>query len=188
MILFILILVVIDVYAFRMVRQISVLENKVWVYWLLNVLVYLYFLYLFLDMEFLKQEVSIYFRAFVIIYFFAKLAFIFPLIVEDIWRGLRWIVNRFSKPGTVGVDPESRKVFLKRLSVVLGSIPFMILGYGVIRNIYRYRVLHQKLKIKGLHPDLEGLRIVQISDIHSGTFPERKPVMKGVEMINELNP
>lgn len=188
MILFVLILLLMDFYAMRMVRQISFLENRVWLYWLLNLSVYLYFLYLSMDLVFLGNTVSIYFRAFVIIYFFAKLAFIFPLFIEDIWSGLQWLIERFSKPATTSIDPESRKIFLKRLSVSLGAIPFMVMGYGVVRNIYRYRVMHQKLKIKDLHPDLQGLRIVQISDIHSGTFPERKPVMRGVEMINELDP
>lgn len=164
------------------------MENRLWLYWVINGLVYAYFLYLFLNLAFLNQMMSIYFRAFVITLFFAKLAFIFPLIVDDIWRVLKWIARQFTKPEGSGVDVESRKGFLRRLSVVLGAIPFMILGYGVIRNIYRYRVLSQKLKIKDLHPDLEGLRIVQISDIHSGTFPDQKPVLKGIDMINELEP
>src|SRR5690606_5993459 len=131
---------------------------------------------------------SIYLRAFVIIYFFSKFAFILPLILDDLRRMIQWIVIRFRKPRTARVNRQSRKKFLKQMSVAMGAAPFMVMGYGVVRNIYRYRVLEQKVKVPGLHPDLVGLRIVQISDIHSGTFPEREPVLRGVEMINALEP
>lgn len=186
MIIFILIPVLIDFYAHRMVRQINSMKRYAWVYWLLNTLVYSYFLYLFLNLNFLNHEVSIYFRAFVLIYFFSKFAFVIPLLLDDIGRLIPWVVARVRKTPRKTVGQNSRKRFLQQMSVTLGAAPFMIMSYGVVRNIYRYRVIHQKLKVPGLHPDLTGLRIVQISDIHSGTFPDRKPVLKGIEMINEL--
>lgn len=171
-----------------MVRQVRFIRHHVWLFWLLNSVVYLYFFYLFMHYTFLGHQMAIYLRACVIVYFFSKLAFVFPLMIQDIARGIRWVSKNISGEKPVRIDRQSRKAFIKKTSVVLGSIPFMVMGYGVIRNIYRYRVLHQKLAIKDLHPDLEGLRIVQISDIHSGTFPEQKPVWKGIEMINELDP
>src|SRR5690625_5506854 len=65
---------------------------------------------------------------------------------------------------------------------------FIFMGYGVVRNIYRYQVIRQKLKIKDLPRDLHGLKIIQISDRHSGTCRRKEPVMKCIEMINELEP
>lgn len=185
---FFIILAVIDFYAYRMVRQIDYLKRGVWVFWVLNALMYAYMVNVFLDWVVTNHVVSIYLRAFVIIYFFSKFAFILPLILDDLRRMIQWIVIRFRKPRTARVNRQSRKKFLKQMSVAMGAAPFMVMGYGVVRNIYRYRVLEQKIKVPGLHPDLVGLRIVQISDIHSGTFPEREPVLRGVEMINELQP
>lgn len=188
MVIFILLLIAIDIYAYRMVRQIETLKKYTWGYWVVNALVYAYFLFLFLDIGMLGHETGIYLRAFVIIYFFSKLTFILPLILDDIRRVVQWVISRFTKKRVQPVAQESRKRFLKQVSVTLGSAPFMVMGYGVVRNIYRYRVIHQKVKVANLHPDLAGLRIVQISDIHSGTFPDQKPVMRGIEMINELDP
>ncbi len=188
MIIFFLILVLTDIYAYRMIGQIRKLKRYVWVYWALNALVYGYFLYSFLDLDFFGHVLSVYFRAFVITYYFSKFAFIVPLILDDLRRVVTWIVTRFSKPKQAKVGQQSRKRFMQQMSVTLGAAPFMIMSYGVVRNIYRYRVLHQKLQVPDLHPGLEGLRIVQISDIHSGTFPDREPVLRGIEMINELNP
>ena len=188
MLIFILILAAIDIYAFRMVRQIETLKKYGWAYWVLNGLIYAYFLFRMSSFGVLPHEVVIYFRAFTIIFFFSKFAFILPLVLDDIRRAVQWFITRFVKKRTKPVQPESRKRFLKQVSVTLGSAPFLVMGYGVVRNIYRYRVIHQKLKVRNLHPDLEGLRIVQISDIHSGTFPDQKPVLRGIDMINELNP
>jgi predicted MPP superfamily phosphohydrolase len=39
-----------------------------------------------------------------------------------------------------------------------------------------------------LNPDLIGYKIVQISDIHSGSFFLKEPVKNSVQMINGLNP
>lgn len=188
MLIFFIILAAIDIYAIRMVRQIDTLKKHTWFFWMLNVLVYGYFLNLILKGFQWPHEVGIYLRAFIIIYFFSKFTFSIPLLLDDIRKVVQWFIARFVKKKTQQINPDSRKRFLKQVSVAMGSAPFLVMGYGVVRNIYRYRVIHQKTKIKDLHPDLRGLRIVQISDIHSGTFPDQKPVMRGIDMINELDP
>jgi predicted MPP superfamily phosphohydrolase len=73
-------------------------------------------------------------------------------------------------------------------AVILGAIPFLSLTYGMARNPYRYRVLSTKIPIKDLHEDLHGLKIIQISDIHSGSFLLKEPVERSVEMILEQKP
>jgi predicted MPP superfamily phosphohydrolase len=56
------------------------------------------------------------------------------------------------------------------------------------RNPYRYQVLKTKVPVKNLHPDLEGIKIVQISDIHSGSFLMKEPVERSINLINDLKP
>lgn len=178
-----------DLYAYRLINGMS--RRISWMFWLLNLWVYLYFLGRYFDIpSFVSHPVAIYIRAFVIIYFFAKAVFIIPLLFEDLVRLGQWIYKKLSRRKKEDREEIrlSRQEFVKNVSVTLSALPFLLMGYGVIRNIYRYRVIRQKLKVEGLPEDLHGLRIVQISDIHSGTFPLKEPVMKGVEMINELEP
>ena len=59
------------------------------------------------------------------------------------------------------------------------------LSYGVIRGSHQYQVVNQKLKIDNLPEAFKGLKLVQISDIHSGSFWSKDAVQKGVDMIND---
>ena len=68
--------------------------------------------------------------------------------------------------------------------MAVGSIPFFSLTYGMIKNPYNYKVFRVKLPVKNLALDLKGFRIIQISDIHSGSFLFREPVKRAVELIN----
>lgn len=178
-----------DLYAYRLIKGMS--SRISWIFWGLNLWVYLYFLGRYFDApSFVSHPTSIYIRAFIIIYFFAKAVSVIPLLIEDLVRLGEWIYKIFARRRVEEQEEirMSRYQFVKNVSVSLSALPFLLMGYGVIRNIYRYRVIRQKIKVKGLPSDLQGLRIVQISDIHSGTFPLKEPVLKGVEMINELEP
>ena len=80
---------------------------------------------------------------------------------------------------------SSRSKFLSLAALTVGSIPFLSLTYGMIKNPYNYKVFKIKLPVKNLSKDLRGFRIVQISDIHSGSFLYKEPVKRAVELINK---
>lgn len=88
----------------------------------------------------------------------------------------------FSEPYNPG-----RKKFLRKIALLGGMLPFPTLMYGMIRNPYRYRVMKNTIAIPKLKSDLEGLRIVQISDIHAGSWVFKSPVETAIKMINELD-
>jgi predicted MPP superfamily phosphohydrolase len=67
-------------------------------------------------------------------------------------------------------------------------VPFVSLTYGLLRNPYRYKVFRENLALKNLPEALSGLRIIQISDIHSGSFTFKEPVREAVSLINQLKP
>ena len=82
----------------------------------------------------------------------------------------------------------SRSAFMSNLALVIAGIPFVSLLYGAARNAYRYTLFRQKVPVHGLPQSLDGLRIVQISDIHSGSFYRETPIEKAISMINDLEP
>ncbi|PWV49552.1 metallophosphoesterase [Chitinophaga sp. S165] len=116
---------------------------------------------------------------------FAKILAALFLLLDDGRRGVQWIISRFSSGGTQTVAPNaiSRSKFFSQMALILGGGMFATLVYG-LSNKYNYRVHKLKLAFKNLPPAFKGLRIVQISDIHSGSLTNREAVIKGVELIN----
>lgn len=80
----------------------------------------------------------------------------------------------------------SRSKFISTVGLAAGMLPFSLLLYGAWRNPYRYQVRRLRVPIPHLPEALEGLRIVQISDIHSGSFTLTEPVENAIRMINGL--
>jgi len=116
---------------------------------------------------------------------FAKLLTAVFLLLDDLRRGVQWIISRFSKESAqaVNINGISRSRFLTQMGMIMGGSLFATLMYG-LSNKYNYRVHKMKMAFKNLPPAFKGLRIVQISDIHSGSLTNREAVQKGVEMIN----
>ncbi len=124
-------------------------------------------------------------RSILIILYLSKVFTASWLLIDDIRRALFGLINL--------LNPEllfdtSRSVGMSQIALLLGAIPLISLTYGMIRNPYRYRIHRHSVPISNLHPDLDQLKIVQISDIHAGSFMKVEPVRKSVRMINDLSP
>jgi len=59
---------------------------------------------------------------------------------------------------------------------------------GLLAALRGPRLKRIDLPVKGLHADLDGLRIVQISDLHVGSTIRRRYVQRVVDMTNALQP
>lgn len=110
--------------------------------------------------------------------------------VDDIRRAGTWVISRFSgntTAATAGSGGITRSAFLSWLSLAAGGGLFGTLLYG-FNNKYRYQVNKLQLAFENLPSAFKGLKIVHISDIHSGSFTDRKAVEKGIEKIMQQQP
>lgn len=92
----------------------------------------------------------------------------------------------------VGNPPEgsrfiSRFAFISQTALIIGGALTAGLVYGM-RNRYRYNLTRQKLLLKDLPEEFKGLRIIQISDIHSGSFDDPDAVKEGIDAIMNEKP
>ena len=78
-----------------------------------------------------------------------------------------------------------RKDFIKKVGIVAALIPFGTMVFGMIKTAYDFTVKKQTLKITNLPKAFKGLKIVQISDLHVGSFLDDEPLKKAVKLINE---
>jgi predicted MPP superfamily phosphohydrolase len=132
-----------------------------------------------------------YVRAIVIGLFVSKVIAALFFGVDDIRRGVTWVISKVSqKPLTAiaqGGDGITRSVFLSWLGLAVGGTVFGTLVYG-FGNKYRYQVNRLRMSFKNLPAAFKGMRIVHISDIHSGSFMDKEAVEKGVKKILKEKP
>lgn len=79
----------------------------------------------------------------------------------------------------------SRRAFLQTAQAVLVATPVVSTGYGVFIQRYDFRLREQDIRIPGLSPDLDGLRLVQLTDIHLSPFLSLRELDHTIAMANE---
>lgn len=127
------------------------------------------------------------FGAFVVFYI-PKMVFVVFHLLEDIVFGFYFVLKKITGPRKV-VDengqPITRLKFLSQTGLILASIPFFSFLWGMVRGRFDFRVEHVSLGFNHLPEAFNGLKIVQISDIHIGSFEGfHKKVEEAVGMIN----
>jgi hypothetical protein len=114
-----------------------------------------------------------------------KLVLVAFMFFEDILRVFQFLFQKIFS--TESSQFPSRRKFISTIALGLGAIPFAGILYGMFRGKYNFKVLDYKLTFEDLPPAFEGLKILQISDIHSGSFDNKEKVEYGIELINKQN-
>ena len=100
----------------------------------------------------------------------------------------RELPKTLSLPATAAdfVPDPSRRTFFRTASVVAGAVPFLGVMYGYAAERLRYQVCRVEIPLANLPPELDGLEIVQISDIHLSSYMTRESVRRAVDMANDV--
>lgn len=192
-------MVLLDIYFFQALKTVShsasgrtrtIIYSGYWILSVLAIVILLLLPYLHFDkqMKFIRTTVF----ALIAGLFFAKLIAALFFLIDDIRRGIQWVAGKlfFAKKEVEEIQPGegiSRSVFLSWAGMIAGSGLFGSLIYG-FGNKYRYQVKRIRLSYNNLPASFKGLKLVQISDIHSGSFTNKKAVMKGVQKILNEKP
>lgn len=109
------------------------------------------------------------------------------LIIDDVIRLFRWIFSLiFSRPSVNGEQVShsiSRLKFLSQLAITFTVIPAVTFIYGMVRGAYKYRVHKVKIGAPNLPEAFNGFKIVQISDLHTGSFLNNSPLQTAFEIV-----
>ena len=192
------IMALLDLYVFQVVKlltQGSSLRSKTVIfttYWAISIAVLILFLLLpFIQPDRWPKSLRNYIFATVIGLFFAKLLAAVFFFMDDIRRVIQWAAEKIFFRNTEGASEVSegisRSLFISWLGIGVGGSLFTSLIYG-FSNKYNYHIHRIPLAFENLPPAFKGLKIVQISDIHSGSFTNKPAVEKGVQMILDLKP
>lgn len=127
-----------------------------------------------------------------IMFFLSKLIGSTFLIIDDFVRLIRWVILKFkSTPADsseVTSNHISRLKFFSYLALTFSVIPAVSLIYGIFRGAYKYRVHKVKVSSPNLPDAFVGFKIVQLSDIHSGSFLNSDPLVKAFNIVLDQKP
>lgn len=130
------------------------------------------------------------FGLFLVIYV-PKILFVAFHFVDDVLHVLRWVFFKlFYRKRTFRENEHaiSRYKFLSQAGLGLASIPFAGFIWGMAKGRFDFRVEHVPLSFQGLPKSFDGVRFVQISDLHIGGFDGlQKQVAKAIELVNAQN-
>jgi predicted MPP superfamily phosphohydrolase len=130
----------------------------------------------------------VYVFSFIVLVEIAKLVGVSFILIDDIIRLFRWIFSFFSTTKTEQGNQISRIKFLQQMALGIAAIPLASLVYGMIKGAFDYRVKNVKLKLSNLPSSFNGLKIVQLSDIHTGSFTSTEHLEKAIEIVLKQEP
>ena len=134
---------------------------------------------------------------------FAYLAMKLVRLVDRLWTSLRNAARRNSAPlptpanapassetlalATAEIVPDpSRRYFFRTATTLAGAAPFLSMMYGFAAERLDYHIRRVELPLANLPSALDGMTIVQISDIHLSGYMSRTDVRRAVDMANDL--
>jgi predicted MPP superfamily phosphohydrolase len=183
---FILFIGLIQWYSFQCIRTVS--QNKyLWgFYSIISFVILGNFIFQVLNYdrsEGFTHAVSYSLGFFISLFVFQSIIII-GLFFEDIIRTPQALYSFFSQ-GFNGEEffPKRRK-FLSQITLIIASIPFSALLYGMFRGKYNYKVLSYELEFDDLPKSFDGFKLTHISDIHCGSFDNPEKVKYGIDLIN----
>lgn len=191
------IMLILEIYVFQAVKMVLPasqprLRLSIFViYWMVSILMLGTLLaFPYLNYEAWPKQLRTYVFAIIVGAFFSMLITSLFLAVDDIRRGATWIIVRLFR-NTEGANGKAegitRSAFLSWLGLGIGGGLFTTLVYG-FSNKYNYNTVRQKLSFNNLPQPFKGLKIVQISDVHCGSFMDKNAVLRGVDRIMKENP
>ena len=140
------------------------------------------------------------------VYYLPKVIIAGFLLIKDVMRGIMWLFSWFQKQLAVAPEVDTsipspepplditdmkrlgRREFLTRMGWTASSVPYVVAGYSVFKTLYDFKVHRVDVPISELPRALDGLTIVQLSDLHAGSFFSERPMMEAVDLSLEAHP
>ncbi len=154
-------------------------------YWAITIAVYAFFIFQVLNFSRTDRDTHrIHMLAIIFLAFMApKIVAAIFLLIEDIVR----VFQYFLQTSSMGRHLPERRQFLSYLGLGAAAVFSALILDGVVFGKYRHTVRRVKVKIKNLPESFRGYKILQISDVHSGSFFEPEKLQHAIDLINKQN-
>jgi uncharacterized protein len=128
--------------------------------------------------------------SFVFIIYISKLLSAVVLIFGELVGAVQWIWSKIQNPSVQANQSESitRSEFITKTALALGATHIGVMSFGIISGAHDYRIRNIKVPLKNLPKEFDGIKIAQLSDIHSGSFYNKTAVNGGVDLLLDQKP
>lgn len=121
-----------------------------------------------------------------ILNFLPRLFFFVFYALEDLIRMGGWLRNKLKKtPSSSGKYMPTRRKFIYQMATVITAIPFLGIAHGLTFGKYNYKLIRHNLKMKFLPSTFNGIKLLHITDIHSGSLDNKEKIEGVIQLINE---
>lgn len=201
-----LIMLLLDVYSWRGIKPLIAKINHTvtkrllgTLFWGISTLIFSGFILFMAGIKNVKQSEAYVYVGYLVagfaVFYLPKFVFIVFVFIKDIQlvtvQIIKWFRGRKRErvPQFNSERTMERSEFLYQMGIVVAAIPFASILYGVTKGKFAYRVMREKISFANLPKAFKGLKIVQISDMHLGSFNKKyEQIEKAVELINEQEP
>lgn len=180
------IFLVLETYVYQAFKTVYTNQNARFIYWIPTILIYTFLIYSVVTFNRASHKYLNFQIVFSVILIFVlpKILVAIFLLIEDIIRLLNFGYNYVS---TDNHNYPSRRKFISLVGLGSGAILAGMVLDGIVFGKYRHKARIVRLKLKNLPASFKGYKIVQISDVHSGSFQNPKKLQHAIDLINEQN-
>ncbi|NMH27072.1 metallophosphoesterase [Flavobacterium silvaticum] len=183
---FFIFVVIVEVYSYQAFRAVTKVKWFLLSYQLISLAIDIYIIYQFtqFDRSVGQTKMTLFTLGLLLITFLPKIIITLFMLLEDIGRILYGSGRYISGNKAGGFLPERRK-FISLVALGIAAIPFASLAYGMKWGKYKFRVINQPIGFPDLPEAFDGFKILQISDVHSGSFDNEDKIRYAIDLINE---
>ncbi|MEJ2594351.1 MAG: metallophosphoesterase [bacterium] len=195
------VLMLVDIYLWSSIKK-AVFNYKKWLMATLSILYWLPFLSLagfaigaaIVPVIDWNDPFRTYLLGFIMVFYTAKILPVVFLLLADLIRMIDrlFVIAQKDERQKIreGEQPDgiSRSKFLQYMGFISGGLVLGTMFTGMFKWVYQFNVVKEKIRFPNLPKSFDGMKIVQISDMHLGSWTSVKPLEEAVEMINAMDP
>lgn len=122
-------------------------------------------------------------------WYIPKLIIVPVLLVGDFFKLLRKLSSQIlEEPPQSSISVPSRRRFVSNAAWTAAGAPFVLVGNGMWSTLYDFKTYRIDMPIPRLPRSFDGMTILQISDIHAGSFPDHRPFQEVGRIVADLKP
>lgn len=184
---FLLFALIIELYAYQAIR--TTFENK-WIirfYTIFSLLTVLFLVISFsrFDRTVGQNPSTLMTIGLLLLVYVPKLLIGVFMLFEDVFRLIFGLINHFTDSVESNSFLPNRRKFISQMALAIAFIPFSGLIYGIFKGRYNYKVIKTPIYFDDLPDEFDGFRILQISDLHCGSFDNKEKIQYGIDLINQ---